>query len=816
MTGRDDSTKVDGGGDDRFDGGGAETQLRSLEAVLSSTEDFVYVFDRQGRYLYANEALLDALQETLGKSPGEVMGSNFQELGYPPEAARRYQRQIQEVINSGEAVRDEDDAQDPDGTPRRLEYIFTPVFGDDGRVEAVAGITRDVTELREAAAALRQSEELYRTLFESVEQGIGVLEVLDDEDGSGDIRWLVVNERFEEQSGLSDPVGKRGRQLADDDDDSWYALHRDVIRSGEPMHLEKYAAYNRRWYEVNAVPIPPLSQRRVAVLFNDITARKHREQNVELLDELNEEFARLSRPDEIMEVVARRLGEHLEVSRVAFARVDVAEDHIENVHDWTDGSVESTVGEYRLSTLFDGDAMERLQNGAALIVENASTELSDVQQSDAYRRFGVEATVQVPHLSNGELKFLLAVDRAQPGAWRDDEIELMRDLTARLWWRLERAWVEERLREANRRKDRFLAVLSHELRNPLAPIELSLHLLEQTDPDSKQWNRAKEVIARQTEQLTRLVDDLLDVNRIDRDKIELNLQHIELNEMVGGVVEDHRGLLEDRNIELTFRPAREAVSVMGDSHRLSQVVGNLLHNVAKFTDPGGWARVCVESDEDGEFALIRVVDNGEGMAPETMENLFDPFVQADESLEHSVGGLGLGLALVKGLVELHGGGVSARSEGLGRGAEFTIRLPLERKGNKQREGGMNNKETEGGRRILIIEDNTDAVELLQSVLELKGHTVEVATSGDEGLELAFRHNPEVVICDIGLPGLSGFEVARAVRRNPDLEATRLIAISGYARPEDIKQSEEAGFDHHLAKPPDLAELDRLLGQSDKG
>jgi CheY-like chemotaxis protein len=249
--------------------------------------------------------------------------------------------------------------------------------------------------------------------------------------------------------------------------------------------------------------------------------------------------------------------------------------------------------------------------------------------------------------------------------------------------------------------------------------------------------------------------------------------------------------------------------VSGDSTRIAQVIGNLLHNAAKFTPRGGRAELSVERASE-DLAAIRVRDTGEGIAPAALRHVFEPFVQEDGTLERTHGGLGLGLALVKGIAELHGGSAAAHSEGLGKGAEFVVTLPLEREGGSQprKDGGTSAKVF--ARRVLIIEDNLDAAESLKEVLELSDHVVETAGSGLEGLEKARALRPEVVLCDIGLPGMDGFEVAKEIRADPALRSTALLALSGYATPTDLERAAEAGFDRHLAKPVDLDELEQVM------
>ena len=370
----------------------------------------------------------------------------------------------------------------------------------------------------------------------------------------------------------------------------------------------------------------------------------------------------------------------------------------------------------------------------------------------------------------------------------------------------ERKLSEEALREADRRKSQFLAVLSHELRNPLAPIRNSLFLLGRAAPGSDEAERARQVIDRQTQHLTRLVDDLLDMTRISHGKIELHRKPLDLGEVVRRTCDDHRSLLEQRGVGLVLEELGP-VWVDADETRIAQVIGNLLQNALKFTPRGGTTAVTVGIDR-GE-ATVRVRDSGTGIEPGQVHRMFEPFAQADSSLAHPHGGLGLGLALAKGLMELHGGSVVGRSEGLGRGSEFTIRLP-QGAPRAAATAARRPAPAPAGQLVLLIEDNADAAQTLAEVLDVSGYRVHVALDGRTGIACARKLVPDVVLCDIGLPDLDGYEVARTLRSDASLRSARLIALTGYAQPEDCARAMEAGFDAHLAKPASIDELQDLI------
>jgi len=387
-----------------------------------------------------------------------------------------------------------------------------------------------------------------------------------------------------------------------------------------------------------------------------------------------------------------------------------------------------------------------------------------------------------------------------PGGREFTAFVIARDIT-------ERRRVEEELRAADRAKTEFLGVLSHELRNPLAPIRNSLYLLEHAAPGGPQARGAMEVIRRQTDHLTRLIEDLLDLTRISRGKIALRRSRFDLREVVRRTTDDLASVFAHAGVTLQVAEGGAPAWIDADETRVAQVLGNLLQNAVKFTPAGG--RVSVTLGVAVPWAELRVRDTGVGIEPGAVARMFEPFVQGEQGLARTRGGLGLGLPLVRGLTELHGGSVEARSEGPGRGAEFVVRFPLS--APAERHAAEPGRAPGAPRRVLVIEDNVDAGFTLAEVLELEGHEVRVARDGASGIALARELGPDVVLCDIGLPDLDGYEVARTLRRDEGLRGARLVALTGYAQPEDQRRARDAGFDAHLGKPPDLPALFAVVG-----
>lgn len=371
---------------------------------------------------------------------------------------------------------------------------------------------------------------------------------------------------------------------------------------------------------------------------------------------------------------------------------------------------------------------------------------------------------------------------------------------------------EEALREADRRKDEWIAMLAHELRGPLSPIRNGVQVLQLRGPADPDFQRARELVIRQIEHLARIIDDLLDVTRITRGQMQLRKERLDLVRLVRTTADDFGPALQQAGLALRLQLPATPVWVEGDATRLVQVLSNLLDNACKFTEPGGQIEVRLETDTPGSEATLGVRDSGAGIPPEMTRRLFEPLSQADRSLHRSKGGLGLGLALVKGLTALHGGTVAARSEGPGRGAEFLVRLPLLPEPAALTRVAAPVPSDAQRQRILIIEDNRDSADSLRLLLSLLGHEVQVAYTGPEGVQIAFAWEPDVVLSDIGLPGLDGYGVARELRRNPGTSKARLIAITGYGREDDRRLAEESGFERLLTKPAEPAVLLQLLSQ----
>jgi signal transduction histidine kinase/ActR/RegA family two-component response regulator len=380
----------------------------------------------------------------------------------------------------------------------------------------------------------------------------------------------------------------------------------------------------------------------------------------------------------------------------------------------------------------------------------------------------------------------------------------------------DRKLVEDELRAANRQKDQFLAMLAHELRNPLAPIMTAAQLLKLGRLDAKSVANASEIIVRQAEHMTDLVNDLLDVSRVTRGLVTLEKDELDLNAIVSAAVEQVRPLIDARRHALTLQLSGEPAHVTGDRTRLVQVISNILNNAAKYTAPGG--RIVLAVTVEDEQATVSVRDNGVGIAPEVLPYIFDLFTQAERTPDRSQGGLGIGLALVKSLVALHGGTVHAHSEGLGQGSEFSICLPcaVRAAAEAANDGGAaaDAARDNGNLRVLVVDDNADAAQMLAALLEVQGHAVSVEYDARGALARARSEHPDVLLLDIGLPDMDGYELARRLRAQPENAGATLVALTGYGQNQDREEAQQAGFDHYLVKPADLNEVNEVLAQAE--
>lgn len=459
-----------------------------------------------------------------------------------------------------------------------------------------------------------------------------------------------------------------------------------------------------------------------------------------------------------------------------------------------------------------------LRTGVSELYSAVSDEMLQAAASDdehlrVLRELGLSSAMIVPLAARqGMVRGALSLFAAESGRqFGPDDLALAEELGRRASMALENARLYRELQDADRRKDQFLAMLAHELRNPLSAISNALQVLRHSPQGDARAARAQDIIERQVHHQVRLVDDLLDVTRIARDRMELHREVLDLVGLIRHAAEDHRRDVERAGHRLEMQLPAHPVAVDADPTRIAQVLGNLLHNARKFTDPGGEITVSVETLPDQSEVAVHVADTGIGIPSDLLPTIFDAFAQAEQSLERARGGLGLGLALVRGLVELHGGRMEVRARE-GGGSIFSFWLPCSPR-SVAAEPLAGPTTQQASRRILIVEDNSGVAESLRDLLDVMGHQVTVAHEGLGGIEAARRILPDIVLCDLGLPGVDGYEVARRLKAELATRDALLVALTGYGQEEDRRRSAEAGFDVHLTKPLRLQELEDLLDRA---
>jgi len=473
---------------------------------------------------------------------------------------------------------------------------------------------------------------------------------------------------------------------------------------------------------------------------------------------------------------------------------------------------------FRAVSSIDGSACGRaMRTGERAIIEDVERDAAYAPFVDAARKAGYRSVISTPLIrADGEIVGMVTAHFPEPH--RPTEPQLRRlDLYCRQASDFVQRCGLERilrdsdtaLRDADRRKDEFLALLAHELRNPLAPIRYALATTRKPGRTAEQQKQAEEVIERQVAHMSRLLDDLLDISRITRGTLELKKARTELTAVIGVAIEAARPILDAKRHALSLDLPKEAVRLDADAVRLAQVFSNLLINAAKYTDPGGRIQLRAEARNGTVFVSVR--DNGIGMEPQVIPRLFALFSQAHAAHERSEGGLGVGLALVRGLVELHGGSVEARSDGPGRGSEFIVRMPAEAAAPAVVETPPTDLPAAGAQlRILVVDDNRDAADTCATLLELSGHEVQVAYNGERAFALAGRFQPHIALLDIGLPDISGYELARRIRSSPWGRDIGIVAMTGWGQDEDRRRAFESGFDQHLTKPVAADALEALV------
>jgi PAS domain S-box-containing protein len=555
----------------------------------------------------------------------------------------------------------------------------------------------------------------------------------------------------------------------------------------------------------------------VNVAVRDITDRKRAEADTMFLLDVGECIRFAADPEEMMWAIAVGLGEHLGVARCTFAEINIERGLVKVERDYRRHS-HSLAGSYPLQR-FGAALIDDAKAGHTIVSNNAAHDERTAAESEAVEKAGLGAFILTPLLRDGRLAACLLVAAAEPRTWREEEVALVAAVGERTWLAAERLRLDHALRqsgmalrEADRRKDEFLATLAHELRNPLSLMRNVVSLLQSPGTTDAEIAWGRDIIDRQVNYLTRLTDDLFDVSRITRDKLELRKEDVALAEIINGAVESCRPLLTERGHKFTLRMPTEPIYFSCDRIRLTQAVMNLLNNAAKYTPSAGRIGLSVER-RAGEV-IISISDTGIGISRQDLPQVFDLFFQADRSFARAEGGLGLGLTLANQLVALHGGKVEVQSAGLNQGSVFTIRLPVSEQAILSPPDNGDDfpphPQAAEPRRVLVADDFPESAQLLARLLEQDGNDVRVALDGLEAIEIAEKFQPDVALLDIAMPKVNGYEAAIKIRQQSWGKNIILIALTGWGQQQDRRRTKEAGFDVHLTKPVDYQAIAKLL------
>jgi PAS domain S-box-containing protein len=795
-----------------------EQQLRRFDAVASSVPDFIYTFDLSGRFTYVNQPLLDIWQKTLAES----VGKNFWELDYPIELADRLQRQIQQVIAARQPLKDEAPYTSASGT-RAYEYIFVPLFDADGAVEAVAGITRDITDRQQAEEDLRQSEARLRLIVDSAKDyAIFTLDL------NGTIAsWNSGAERLFGYT-EAEAIGCPYEIFLTPEDNAWGRA--DVERQ---TALAQGRAENECWHHrkdgsrfwASGLMMPLLdeagSPQGFVNIMQDKTVERQSGEGLKLLYETTRELLSTDEPLMLIHNLFNKLAALLDLHFLYNFMVEEKDNrpmlHLRNSHGICEASVQA-IEWIEFGQYFCGWVAQQRQQ---LVLDRSqlSTE-PNLQSASAMGIAGIAAYASFPLIVQGQLAGTLSFGSLTRTHFTTAEIELLQSTCDQIAIAIERANLTnslqqqaEQLRQANRIKDEFLAVLSHELRSPLNPILGWTQILKSGKLDQARTAKALTTIERNVKLQSELIEDLLDVSRILQGKLSMNASPVHLATTLRSAMETVHLAAEGKSITLEANLAPEVGQVWGDTTRLQQVVWNLLSNAVKFTPPGG--RVTLRLEKIGDRAIVSVSDTGKGIDPEFLPFVFDYFRQEDSATTRKFGGLGLGLAIVRNLVEMHGGTVEAASPGEGLGATFTVKLPLmpvECAANVDRLSSDPSLDL-NGIKVLVIDDEIDSREFVAFVLEQASASVVTATTAGEGFALLTQSHPDVVISDIGMPDMDGYMLMRQIRSLPPEQGGSVLAIAltAYAGDFNQQQAKQAGFQKHLAKPIEPEQLIKTIG-----
>jgi len=774
-----------------------EVALRQSEerfrTVTATVPQLIWTATPDGHVDY----LSDQWADYVGLPPEQLHGWNWQQITHPEDLPNTV-RDWQHCIQSGEPVDIQHRFHHRTGEWRWQLVRGIPIKDAAGNVKKWVGTCTDIQDEVDIKEALRESEAKYRSLFDSIDEGFCIIEVLFDETGKAfDYRFLEANAAFEKHTGLTDAIGKTVREFAPQMETHWFEIYGRIALTGVPERFENTAQELGRFYDVYAFRMGEPHERKVAVLFNDISDRKRIEDERKRAEQdlrESEEWARLA--IQVAKLGGWRL--HLDTSLVEM------DERMREI--WGESQDVVMVPLPQVLERMHPDDRERVAAEVNAAIDPQSPGTYEIEYRIVWKD-GTERWVLAKGQAQfaGEGEFRRTVDFF--GTLLDITDRKLAEVERERLLRLEQAAREE-AEQANRIKDEFLAVLSHELRSPLNPILGWSTLLLSGKLDAAKTAHALTTIQRNAKLQSELIEDLLDVSRILRGNLSLNVAPVNLAATIRGAMETVRLAAEAKSITVEAALAPDVGLVLGDSTRLQQVIWNLLSNAVKFTPERGQVTIRLECLDSS--AQITVSDTGQGIAPDFLPYVFDYFRQADGATTRRFGGLGLGLAIVRHLVELHGGTVSADSLGEGQGSTFTIRLPLSHAPSQASQDDRSPQQflDLSGIKVLVVDDEPDTRELVAFVLEQQGAQVTAATSAHEALLVLPQAKPDVLLSDIGMPEMDGYMLIQQVRALTPEQGGQIpaIALTAYAGDINHQQVIAAGFQKHISKPIEPEEL----------
>lgn len=801
----------------------------------------VFVVDHDLCYLVAEgQALADA-----GMVSSDFEGKQLHEA-LDAEQARAYEPQYRQVL-AGKPFRYEHRSHD-----RNYISHGVPLRDATGAVYAALAVSYDITERKHAEEALHDSEERYRSLFNSIDEGFCIIEVLfDDANKPIDYRFLEANPVFERQTGLGDAIGKTARELVPNLESHWFDIYGNVALTGTSTRFVDGSDAMNRWFDVYAFRIDKPEEHKVALIFKDITSRRATEQALRdrerllgTLLKVSDAARNLRDEGDIAREACRLVKEETGAVSCSYGFAYPEEDRVLVVADVCDidDGVPCTEGEGALSG-FGPELIALHELGEPVVIEDTAVHPATAAFQQAFfDAMHTRSMISIPLLRDGRFVAYFSIRDRVPRHYTEAEVSLLHDVAVRVWDVIQRSRAETALREsearlqvlyaheqaaraqaeeASRLKDEFLATVSHELRTPLTSFLGYGQLVRRRASDSAYVARTIEKMLHSAKSQAELIDDLLDVSRIVSGKLSIVAQPIDLTDVIRAAIDTVRPTIDAKGIRLEVELPAQASAIIGDANRLQQVVWNLLSNATKFTPSGGVIHVQLEPY--GQDVQLTISDTGLGISADFLPFVFDRFRQADGASNRTHNGLGLGLAIVRHLIELHGGTVQAASAGEGQGATFTVRLPRSLNGYSAEvpDKQTDERDTTGacppelaGVRVLLVDDQPDILELLHDILASCHAVVQSCTTAQEALEAVRTWQPEVLVCDIAMPGEDGYWLIRQIRALAPEEGGTVpaVALTAYVRVEERIRVLAAGFQMYVPKPVEPDELRTVVAR----